>query len=168
MKATILQERIRAGTARVLDVRTGAEWRSGHIAGAEHLPLDALQRGEMPTTDIGNAELVIVCQSGVRAAKAQLMLQSRGVEAAVLEGGMNAWSAAGLPQEQEEGGHGISLMRQVQLIVGGMNLLGVGLGLSINPWWLVIPVFTGVGLLVAGATGTCGLALILARMPWNR
>lgn len=168
MNATILQERIRAGTARVLDVRTGAEWRSGHIAGAEHLPLDALQRGEMPTTDIGNAELVIVCQSGIRAAKAQLVLQSRGVEAAGLEGGMNAWSAAGLPQEQEAGGHGISLMRQVQLIVGSMNLLGVGLGLSINPWWLVIPVFTGVGLLVAGATGTCGLALILARMPWNR
>ncbi len=168
MNTTTLQERIRAGTVQVLDVRTGAEWRSGHIAGAVHMPLDVLQSGQMPAEITPDSTPVIVCQSGIRAAKAQHILRERGVESEILEGGMNAWAAAALPQQQEAGGHGISLMRQVQLIVGSMNLAGLSLALYYSPWWLLVPAFTSLGLLVAGATGTCGLALILARMPWNR
>lgn len=168
MNATTLQDKMRDGRVRVLDVRTGAEWRTGHILGAEHMPLDALQGGQMPAMEGQEPAMVIVCQSGVRAAKAQTLLREKGIEADVLEGGMNAWAEAGLPQEKEAGGHGISLMRQVQLIVGSMNLLGLGLAVGVNPLWLIIPAFTSLGLLVAGATGTCGLALVLARMPWNR
>lgn len=168
MQATTLQDKIKGGSVRVIDVRTGAEWRSGHISGAEHLPLDALQGGQEPAREGQGLAMVIVCQSGVRAAKAQALLREKGIEAEVLEGGMNAWAEAGLPQEKEAGGHGISLMRQVQLIVGSMNLLGLGLGVWVNPLWLILPAFTSLGLLVAGATGTCGLALILARMPWNK
>ncbi|MBQ7023746.1 MAG: rhodanese-like domain-containing protein [Akkermansia sp.] len=168
MKATILQQEQIAGRVQVVDVRSGGEWRSGHIAGAEHLPLAELEGGQTPASGSRGGALVLVCQSGVRAAKAQLVLKGRGIEADVLEGGMNAWVAAGLPQEQEEGRHGISLMRQVQLIIGCINLVGLWLGLSHSPWWLGIPLFTSIGLLVAGITGTCGLALLLARMPWNR
>lgn len=168
MKATTLQQQHLAGRVQVIDVRSGNEWRAGHIAWAEHLPLAELEGGRSPSSAEPGNVLVLVCQSGVRAAKAQLVLKERGIEAEVLEGGMNAWAAAGLPQEQEEGRHGISLMRQVQLIIGCINLLGLGLGLSHSPWWLGIPLFTSIGLLVAGITGTCGLALLLARMPWNR
>ncbi|MBE6417409.1 MAG: rhodanese-like domain-containing protein [Akkermansiaceae bacterium] len=168
MKASTLQQEQKEGRVQVLDVRSGSEWRAGHIAGAEHLPLAELEGGRAPSSAEPGNVLVLVCQSGVRAAKAQLVLKERGIEAEVLEGGMNAWAAAGLPQEQEEGRHGISLMRQVQLIIGSVNLIGVAAGLSLSPWWLVVPVLTGIGLLVAGITGTCGLALLLARMPWNR
>lgn len=168
MQATTLQDKIKAGSVRVIDVRTGAEWRSGHISGAEHLPLDALEGGQQPAPAGQELAMVIVCQSGVRAAKAQALLREKGIEAEVLAGGMNAWAEAGLPQEKEAGGHGISLMRQVQLIVGSMNLLGLGLGVWVDPLWLILPAFTSMGLLVAGATGTCGLALLLARMPWNK
>lgn len=168
MKATTLQQQHLAGRVQVVDVRSGNEWRAGHIAGAEHLPLAELEGGRSPSSAEPGNVLVLVCQSGVRAAKAQLVLKERGIEAEVLEGGMNAWAAAGLPQEQEEGRHGISLMRQVQLIIGCINLLSLGLGIVHSPWWLGIPLFTSLGLLVAGITGTCGLALLLARMPWNR
>ncbi len=168
MKATILQQEHTAGRVQVIDVRSGNEWRAGHIAGAEHMPLAEIEGGQIPGSTATGGVPVLVCQSGVRAAKAQLLLKARGIEAEVLEGGMNAWVAAGLPQEQEEGRHGISLMRQVQLIIGSMNLLSLGLGIVHSPWWLAIPLFTSLGLLVAGITGTCGLALLLARMPRNR
>lgn len=167
-KATTLQERIQAGTVHVIDVRTGAEWRGGHIVGAEFLPLVALEQGQMSSAEVAGRDLVIVCQSGVRAAKAQALLRERGIEAAVLEGGMNAWADAGMPQQQESGGHTVSVMRQVQLCIGSLNLIGLALGIWVAPLWLMIPAFTSIGLMVAGATGTCGLALVLARMPWNK
>jgi hypothetical protein len=56
----------------------------------------------------------------------------------------------------------------VQLIAGGMVLAGVVLGAFVNPWFLALAAFFGAGLAFAGATGTCGLALVLMRMPWNR
>jgi hypothetical protein len=61
----------------------------------------------------------------------------------------------------------LGLDRQVQLIVGPAVLLGVVLGLLIHPAFFAIPAFFGAGLTFAGATGTCGLALVLARAPWN-
>jgi hypothetical protein len=57
--------------------------------------------------------------------------------------------------------------RQVQLIAGSMVLVGVGLGLTVSPWFLALSAFFGAGLTFAGATGTCGLALVLMKMPWN-
>ncbi len=168
MKATTLQQKLIDGRVQVIDVRSGIEWRTGHITGAKHLPLDELEGGQIPASGPPGCVTVLVCQSGARAAKAQLLLKERGIEADVLEGGMNAWVSAGLAQEQEEGRRGISLMRQVQLIIGGINLMSLVLGLCHSSWWLAIPIFTSMGLLVAGISGTCGLALLLARMPWNR
>jgi hypothetical protein len=67
-----------------------------------------------------------------------------------------------------EGRKRLPVDRQVQLIAGTMVLIGVTLGTLVNPWFLVIAAFFGAGLTFAGATGTCGLALLLLRMPWNR
>ncbi len=51
----------------------------------------------------------------------------------------------------------------------GVSLLaGVALGTLVSPWFLAIAAFFGAGLTFAGATGTCGLGLVLLRMPWNR
>jgi hypothetical protein len=49
-----------------------------------------------------------------------------------------------------------------------MVLAGVALGTLVNPWFLALAAFFGAGLTFAGATGTCGLALVLMRLPWNR
>jgi hypothetical protein len=59
-------------------------------------------------------------------------------------------------------------MRQVQITAGTISALGAVLALALNPLFAIIPLFIGCGLLFAGLTGTCGMAMFLAKMPWNR
>ena len=112
------------------------------------------------------ADVVVVCRTGVRATIAVENLARAGRRARVLEGGVLAWRRAKLPMR--EGRKRLPIDRQVQLIAGLMVLTGVALGVLVNPWLLGIAAFFGAGLTFAGATGTCGLALVLMRMPWNR
>jgi hypothetical protein len=102
----------------------------------------------------------------VRATIAAEVLARAGRRPRVLEGGMMAWRRARLPVG--EGRKRLPVDRQVQLIAGIMVLAGVTLGTLVNPWFLAISAFFGAGLTFAGATGTCGLALLLLKMPWNR
>ncbi len=148
----------------LLDVRSGLEFDSEHIDGARLIPLDQLdaRRGEIPE----RTDIVVVCRTGVRATIAAEMLGRAGRRARVLEGGMNAWRRARLPVR--EGRKRLPVDRQVQLIVGFMVLTSVALVLTVSPWFLGVAAFFGAGLAFAGATGTCGLALLLMKMPWNR
>lgn len=148
----------------VLDVRTALEFESERIEDARPLPLDELDAriDELPE----QADVVVVCRTGVRATIAAETLARAGRRARVLEGGMQAWRRAGLPVR--EGRKRLPVDRQVQLIAGTMVLTGVALGTLVNPWFLALSAFFGAGLTFAGATGTCGLALLLMRMPWNR
>ena len=148
----------------VLDVRSGLEFDGEHIEGARLIPLDQLdgRLDEVPE----HADVVVVCRTGVRATVAAETLARAGRRARVLEGGMNAWRRARLPVR--EGRKRLPVDRQVQLIAGLMVLAGVALGLTVNPWFLAVAAFFGAGLTFAGATGTCGLALVLMKMPWNR
>ena len=84
----------------------------------------------------------------------------------MVEGGMDAWMAAGLPAVRGES-RVLPLMRQVQLVVGGLGAVGAALALSVDVRWAWVPLGIGCGLVVAGATGFCGLAMVLAKMPWN-
>jgi hypothetical protein len=59
-------------------------------------------------------------------------------------------------------------MRQVQIAVGLVSAVGAALALGVDPRFAIVPLVTGGGLLFAGVTGFCGLALLLAKMPWNR
>jgi rhodanese-related sulfurtransferase len=153
----------------LLDVRTPAEHAAIHVAGTVLLPLDKLDvvaflrnRGK---TD---APLYVICQSGTRATKAMEKFGQAGFEGCVtVEGGIEAWAQAGLPVESGET-KVLPLMRQVQIAVGFVSAAGAALALGVNMWFAIIPLVTGCGLLFAGLTGTCGLALLLAKMPWNR
>jgi hypothetical protein len=62
----------------------------------------------------------------------------------------------------------LPLMRQVQIVIGAVSGVGAALALAGDKRFALIPLVTGAGLLFAGLTGTCGLALLLAKMPWNR
>jgi len=148
----------------VLDVRSPLEFEGERIEGARLIPLDELDRrlDEVPE----QADVVVVCRTGIRATIAAEALARAGRRPRVLEGGMRAWRRAGLPVR--EGRKRLPVDRQVQLIAGSMVLTGVALGALVSPWFLAIPAFFGAGLTFAGATGTCGLALVLMRMPWNR
>lgn len=163
-----LQKLIEQGNVDLLDVRTEMEYRSGHIAGAKHIPVDELEKMKSYTAPEAGRRLCIICQSGKRAERARQHLESAcGITACVLEHGMNAWEQAGLPVEKNAGAS-LPLIRQVQIIVGVVNLVALALGYWISPLWLIVPAFTSCGLLFAGVTGICGLALVLTRMPWNR
>ena len=154
------------GGCYLLDVRTPGEYAGVHIDGAELMPLGELDvervRGAM-----GGRRCVVVCQSGMRARKAAERLVAAGAEVVVLEGGMAAWEQKGLPVVRGEGG-GLPLQRQVFMVIGAMVLAGVGMSWWVDPRWLGLSVFAGCGLMVAGATGFCPLALLMAKMPWNR
>ena len=148
----------------LLDVRSPLEFQSERIDGAVNVPLGELDARLEEIAE--QAEVVVVCRTGVRATIAAESLGRAGRRARVLEGGMVAWRRAGLPMR--EGRKRLAVDRQVQLIAGTMVLAGVALGAFVSPWFLVLAAFFGAGLTFAGASGTCGLALVLMRMPWNR
>ena len=79
----------------VVDVRQHAEWKTGHIQGAIHIPLTQLSSHlhQLPS----GKTLVTVCRSGHRSALAARTLTRAGHDVRNLHGGMNAWARAGLP-----------------------------------------------------------------------
>ena len=85
----------------VLDVREPDEWRAGHIAGSQHIPLGELRTrfGEVP-----NGKTVLaVCRSGSRSDAAARGLRTLGYATENLDGGLMAWARAGLPLEADGG-----------------------------------------------------------------
>ena len=165
-----LNRRLAAGqAAELLDVRTPGEYAAGHVPGAKLIPLDELDPVAFCRERGGEvAPVYVLCQSGGRARKAIEKLKRAGVQGCVLvEGGTQAWLDAGLPVNRGES-KVLPLMRQVQITIGLVSATGAALVLVVNPWFALLPLITGCGLLFAGVTGYCGLALLLAKMPWNR
>ena len=62
----------------------------------------------------------------------------------------------------------ISLERQVRIAAGSLVVLGALLAQFVHPYWGILPVLVGSGLVFAGLTDTCGMGMLLARMPWNQ
>ena len=93
-----------AEDAVLVDVREAYEWDAGHVAGAVHLPLDAMsdRLAEFPR----DRRIVVVCRSGRRSARATELLTRSGFDAVNLEGGLLAWAEAGLPLETGHGDEG--------------------------------------------------------------
>lgn len=151
----------------LLDVRAPFEYRSGHIEGAVSHPLDKLSPAEVEKLVEGKQHCVVICAAGARARRAaDKLLMSELPDLQVMEGGMQAWEAAGLPVRRLS--KTLPLMRQVQLVAGLFILLGVSLGYLVNPAWLLLALMVGFGMTLVGLTGFCPMAMLLAKMPWNR
>ena len=155
-------------THELLDVRTTPEYASAHVPGAILIPLHELKVEAYLSQHKPGTPIYVLCQAGARASKAIEQFERAGSKDCVLvEGGTQAWIDAGLPVH-----HGarsvLPLMRQVQIVAGTVSAAGAILALAVNHWFAVLPLFIGCGFIFAGVTGTCGLALMLARMPWNR
>jgi rhodanese-related sulfurtransferase len=153
--------------ARLLDVRTPGEYESVHIRGAYNVPLDTL--AEHATEIRANVAdpIVLVCQSGQRARVAEEALKEGGLRNLhVLDGGVNGWVKAGQPVVR--GAKRMSLERQVRIVAGMLAGMGGVLALSFNPVFALLSVFVGSGLVFAGVTDTCGMAMVLSRLPYNR
>ena len=165
-----LQRRMAAGQAAcLLDVRTPSEYAAAHVPGTKLIPLDELDAAAFCRERNGDcAPVYVLCQSGGRARRAIEKLKAAGVQGCVLvEGGTQAWIDAGLPVNRAQS-RVLPLMRQVQIIVGFLSAIGGLLALTVNNLFAIIPLVVGSGLLLAGLTGFCGLALVLAKMPWNK
>ncbi|GII63977.1 sulfurtransferase [Sphaerisporangium krabiense] len=151
---------------RVLDVRTPGEFASAHIAGAVNLPLD--QAGARLRDAVAGVDgrVLLVCQSGVRAERARSALGDAGpAGVAVLDGGMNAWTASG--GAVERGRARWALERQVRLVAGSVVLASVVASLWI-PAAAAVAALIGAGLAVAALTDTCAMGMLLAKLPYNR
>ena len=165
-----LQRRLTAGSpAQLLDVRSPAEYTAAHVPDAKLIPLDELDAAAFcRERGVDCTPVYVLCQSGSRAKKAIEKLERAGAQGCVLvDGGTQAWMDAGLPVNRGES-RVLPLMRQVQITVGFLSAVGAALALAVNPRFALIPLVIGCGLLFAGLTGFCGLALLLARMPWNK
>ncbi len=156
-------------TLHIVDVRTPAEFARVHAVGAKSMPLDELDPAAVAAQRSGADDpIYIICQSGGRAAKACQRLEQAGVaHACCIEGGTAAWEKLGLPVERG-GAKVISLERQVRIGAGSLVLLGAALAWAVHPAFLAIPAFVGGGLVFAGVTDYCGMALLLGKMRWNR
>lgn len=150
--------------ASLIDIRAPDEHARERIAGALNVPLDRLSR----EAAAGNV-LIFHCRSGMRTGQAvpALAEAAGGRDCYILEGGIAAWSNAGLPVEKFRGAP-IEMQRQVMIAAGLLVLLGTILSLFIAPAWIALAIFVGAGLTFAGITGFCGMARLLALMPWNR
>ncbi|GAM97516.1 rhodanese-related sulfurtransferases [alpha proteobacterium U9-1i] len=166
MNAATLKEKLDSGNAILIDVRETDEHAREHILGARLAPLSAI---DLHDFDREKGKVAVFhCKSGMRTQANAARLIAKGFrEAYFLDGGIEAWKAAGLPVHSNRKAP-LEIMRQVQIAAGALILLGVSLGALINPAFFLLSGFVGAGLLFAGATGWCGMALLLKTMPWNR
>lgn len=164
-----LYESMAAGqSVDVIDVRTPVEFREVHATCARNVPLDQLDAQKIVAERRDTQQpLYVICRSGGRGRQAcEKLMAAGGVQVINVEGGTQAWETAGLPVVR--GKKAMSLERQVRIAAGMLVLLGTGLGAFVHPYFLGVAAFVGAGLVFAGITDTCGMGMMLARMPWNQ
>jgi rhodanese-related sulfurtransferase len=153
----------------VLDVRTPMEFQECHAAIAKSVPLDQRDPKRV-LAGLGakaGKPVYLLCKSGARATKAAEKFLSGGFgSAVVVEGGTDAWVAAGLPVVR--GRKAMSLERQVRVAVGSLTLTFAILALTVHPYFAGGCAFFGAGLTFAGITDWCGLGIVLSKCPWNQ
>ncbi len=151
----------------LLDVRTPGEFEAVHVKGAYNVPLGLLSEHAAEFAAGVRGPVVLICQSGGRATQAHRSLHQAGHQSLyVLEGGMNGWISANLPAVRRV--PRMSLERQVRIAAGTLVAIGSGLALVVHPLIALLPLFIGSGLVFSGVTDTCGMGLLISKLPWNR
>ena len=149
----------------LIDVRTPAEYGSIHANGAVNHPIESFEVEKIPFSK--EQEIHVICQSGGRSLNVSQKLEAAGFTKIVnVEGGTSAWHAAGLPVV--EGKKVMSLERQVRIAAGSLVVVGAAVGQFVHPGGFALSAFIGAGLVFAGVTDTCGMGMMIAKMPWNR
>lgn len=159
-------KRLTDGSAVLVDIREPTEHARESIPGARLAPLSEM-KGGLPLTP-GSKAVIFHCQGGRRTAEnAAKLAQCNAAEIFLLEGGLSGWKSAGLKTALDRS-KPIEMQRQVQIAAGSLVVLGLLLAALISPWFVVLSAFVGCGLIFAGVSGWCGMAHLLAVMPWNR
>lgn len=160
------QKQSQGEAVELIDVRTPLEFREVHAVIARNVPLDRLSPNK---SSYGSPDLplYVICKSGSRGAKAaQALVDAGHCNVVNVEGGTDAWAAAGLPVNR--GKKAMSLERQVRLVAGFIVLISALLGIFVHPYFSGIAAFMGAGLMFAAITDTCMMGMMISKMPWNQ
>lgn len=165
--AATLKNWIDSGEAVVLDVREPAEHKSQKIGGSYNISHTKVTKDSLPIKD--GKKLVLHCHSGRRSTVAceGLLKSNPELELYELEGGISSWVANSYDTEST-GKAIMPIDRQVQVTIGFLIILFSLLTVFVNGSFVFLVLAIGCGLLFAGLSGTCMLALLLAKMPWNQ
>lgn len=147
----------------LVDVREPGEFSGERLPGSLNVPLSRLEAeaDRLPK----DKPLVLLCRSGRRSQEAARRLEAIGFsDVRVLEGGL---LCCGHQLEKGPGG-AWAMERQVRMAAGALVLLGSALGWLLHPAFWLLPAGVGAGLVYSAASDTCGMAAVLARMPWNK
>jgi len=149
--------------ATLIDIRAKDERAREHIPGSKHYPLS-----RMTTLEDEHAPIIFHCRAGARTtSNAHRLNEAARCEAYVLAGGIEGWKRAGLPVVTDKS-QPIEISRQVMIAAGSLVLVFVLLGVFVAPSFCVLAGLIGAGLVFGGVSGWCGMARLLALMPWNR
>ena len=163
----LLEQWAKQGDTVIVDVREDFEHAEERIDGAELMPLSKFDAAALRARH-GGHKVVFQCRSGRRSADAAGRYAAAGEKVFHLAGGIEAWKASGRPVIKPKKANRIPVMRQVQIVAGSLVAVGVALGAFVHPAFLVLPGFVGCGLVFAGISGWCGMAMLLGKMPWNK
>lgn len=168
---TINSEELRAIQKRepsfqLIDVREAVEYQSEHLPGARNVPLSVFEKS-MDVVDLSQP-VYVLCRTGSRAVQAVRLLQKNGCENVYqIEGGLEALKSGGF--DTIKGPSRVWAMdRQVRMGAGVMILIGVLGSWFIHSGFLFLSAFVACGLIFSAFTNTCGMALLLAKCPWNQ
>lgn len=164
---SIEPKQVKLNEYQLIDVRTPGEFASGHIGGSVNIPLDDIAHEEKILLGF-KKPLLIICKSGMRSGKACTKLDELNLDAAVLKGGLNAWASCGYDIVQGAVCDRWDLERQVRFVAGLLVLSGVVFGFFVSQWFYLLSGFVGAGLMFASITNTCGMGMLLAKLPYNR
>jgi rhodanese-related sulfurtransferase len=157
---------LKSGRFHLIDIREADEFAREHIGGAASIPLSQVEQADVKIE--AGRTAVFHCKSGMRTEANCARLASRiDGDALFLDGGLDAWKKAGLPV-RDNAKAPLPINRQVQITAGTLVLAGALIGTFIHPAGYALSGFIGAGLIFAGASGWCGMANVLAAMPWNR
>lgn len=149
----------------LIDVREPEEFIALHIPGAKFAPLSVLPL--LPMEEDRDRPAIFFCNYGNRTKEATTVLASRGYTATYyLDGGIQAWKTANLPVRESKTVT-LPIMRQVQMVAGGIVAVSVLLS-GIMPFFSLVAFAVGAGLVFAGWTGNCMMARLLMQLPWNK
>lgn len=164
--STELQELLeKSESIQIIDVRSGSEFRAGHIPGSINIPHEEIPARLEDVAD--NKPLVLVCQTGTRANLACASILEHRKNATILDGGLTDWLKAKNPVVIGQKSNW-SIERQVRFAAGLLVLVGLSLGHWVSPWLYLISAFIGTGLAVSGITNFCGMGILFSKMPWNQ
>lgn len=150
----------------VVDVREPVEFQSEKVEGSKNVPLSSFEKNSAGIAK--EKPVYLLCRSGNRASQAAEKLCGMGYsEVYVVEGGLEECKRKGTAVQTSET-KAWALDRQVRFAAGTLVLAGIFLSWLAHPAFIGLSVFVGAGLVFSGVTNTCGMGMLLAKMPWNQ